>query len=250
MAATTEPEALRVAVAQQGFLFLPSKRMRSLLERSGSLADWEDFKASWDDLLLDTYMADGGRYRRRRHAVFRVMPTGAIARQPHQPHYQGREYNQLNGGIERHFEPVTETIGASASLTTILRFCAGRFGSLAPDARAWHVEVHQFRIEAKLGTEGKPTPEGMHRDGVDFVLVLLINRTNILSGTTTIAGLDKKVLSSFTLTEPLDAAIVDDSRVYHGVTAVEPIDPARPANRDVLVVTFRKSTAPRSAAPI
>ena len=41
-------------------------------------------------------------------------------------------------------------------------------------------------------------------------------------------------------TKPLDAALVDDSRVYHGVTPVEPVDPARPAYRDVLVVTFRR----------
>ncbi|HTR17943.1 MAG TPA: 2OG-Fe dioxygenase family protein, partial [Acetobacteraceae bacterium] len=39
--------------------------------------------------------------------------------------------------------------------------------------------------------------------------------------------------------EPLEAALVDDSRVYHGVTPVLPLDPARPAFRDVLVVTFR-----------
>jgi hypothetical protein len=34
--------------------------------------------------------------------------------------------------------------------------------------------------------------------------------------------------------------LVDDSRVYHGVTPVTPLDPARPAYRDVLVVTFRR----------
>ncbi len=38
----------------------------------------------------------------------------------------------------------------------------------------------------------------------------------------------------------MDAALVDDSRVYHGVTAVHPLDPAKPAFRDVLVVTFRR----------
>jgi hypothetical protein len=42
------------------------------------------------------------------------------------------------------------------------------------------------------------------------------------------------------LTAPLDAALVDDGRVYHGVTAVAPLDPALPAYRDVLVVTFRR----------
>ena len=65
----------------------------------------------------------------------------------------------------------------------------------------------------------------MHRDGVDYVLVLLIGRRNIASGTTTIHDLDKRTLGSFTLTEPFDAALVDDKRVYHGVT---PVDADRP----------------------
>ena len=83
----------------------------------------------------------------------------------------------------------------------------------------------------------------MHRDGVDWVLVLLVRRENIASGETTIHDLDRRLLGSFTLARPMDAAWVDDSRVYHGVTPVEPKDPARPAFRDVLVVTFRRLSA-------
>ena len=79
----------------------------------------------------------------------------------------------------------------------------------------------------------------MHRDGVDFVIVLLVNRANIASGTTSIHGPDGRELGRFTLTSPLDAALVDDSRVAHGVTPVKAIDPAQPAYRDVLVVTFK-----------
>jgi hypothetical protein len=100
--------------------------------------------------------------------------------------------------------------------------------------------LHQFRIEAQPGQEGRPTPEGMHRDGVDWVLVLMVRRENVESGETTIYDLARHPLGSFTLTEPLDAAWVDDSRVYHGVTPVRPLDPARPAYRDVLVLTFRR----------
>jgi hypothetical protein len=33
---------------------------------------------------------------------------------------------------------------------------------------------------------------------------------------------------------------VDDRRVMHGVTPVQPLDPAEPAYRDVLVVTFKR----------
>jgi hypothetical protein len=83
----------------------------------------------------------------------------------------------------------------------------------------------------------------MHRDGVDHVLVLLVHRENIVSGTTTIHGLDHEPLGSFTLTAPLDAALVEDARVFHGVTAVAPLDPEAPAYRDVLVVTFKRAPA-------
>jgi hypothetical protein len=103
------------------------------------------------------------------------------------------------------------------------------------------VEVHQFRIEARGGVEGRPTPEGMHRDGVDYVLVLLVNRVNIASGMTSVHDLAGKELGHFTLTAPFDAALVDDARVMHGVTPVEPLDPAEPGFRDVLVVTFRRA---------
>jgi hypothetical protein len=232
--------ALATALAQDGFAFVPARRMGPLLAEAGALTDWDRFAQSWDDLALDAYMADGGRYRRRRHAVYRVA-DGKMTRQPHQPHYQSVDYNPLHGGIERWFEPVKPEIAASASLTTILGFCRRLFGGLAPKVTAWHVELHQFRIEARIGEAGHPTPEGMHRDGVDYVLVLLVRRRNIKSGTTTIHGLDRALLGSFTLTDPLDAALVHDARVYHGVTPVEPLDPAAPAYRDVLVVTFRRA---------
>ncbi|WP_042696016.1 2OG-Fe dioxygenase family protein, partial [Azospirillum sp. B506] len=88
---------------------------------------------------------------------------------------------------------------------------------------------------------GRPTPEEMHRDGVDWVLVKLIRRENVSSGTTRIHDLAARPLGSFTLRHPLESAVVDDARVFHGVTPVEPIDPAIPAFRDVLVVTMRRA---------
>jgi hypothetical protein len=173
--------------------------------------------------------------------VLSVDPHGAITRQQHQPHYQSRAYNALQGGIERWFEPIPAEIGAGETLGTLLRFCANTFGALAPEVAAWRAEVHQFRIEARPNEPGQPTPEGVHRDGVDYVLVLLVDRINIASGTTTIhAAGSRELLGSFTLTRALDAALVDDARVFHGVTAVEAIDAEKPAYRDVLVMTFKR----------
>jgi hypothetical protein len=231
----------RRSLQTAGYAFVHATEMRSALEAVGALSDWDMFAASWNDLELDTYLADRGRYRRRRHAVYTVTRDGAVTRQPHQPHHQGEQYNRLFGGVDRWFAPVRDDVSDSQTMRTILRFCGVLFGDLTPDSRVWRVEAHQFRIEARPGEEGQPTPEGLHRDGVDFVLVLLVQRRNIDSGTTTIHGLDRESLGAFTLTHPFDAALVDDSRVYHGVTSVTPVDRAQSAFRDVLVVTFQRA---------
>ena len=234
-------QSLQASLTQEGYVFVHADAMRRALDPFGSLDDWQTFAGSWNDLEFDEHMADGGRYRRRRHAVFAAVLDGGVTREPHQPHYQGLDYNPLNGGVARWFAPVSPAVGEGRSLQTILTFCHALFGRLAPAATRWKIEVHQFRIEARPGAEGLPTPEGMHRDGVDYVLVLLVNRSNIVSGTTAIHAADGRELGRFTLTQPLDAAFVDDSRVSHGVTPVQALDASAPAFRDVLVVTFKSS---------
>ncbi|HXS52466.1 MAG TPA: 2OG-Fe dioxygenase family protein [Usitatibacter sp.] len=236
-------EALRARIVAEGFARAPATEMSALLGAPAALPDWQGFAASWDDLPLDTQLPEGHRYRRRRHAT---LSAGAgdvdFRREPHRPHYQAPQYNKLVGGIERWFEPILPMVVEGESFRRILALCLEVFGSLRPQAD-WHVECHQFRIEARREAAGQPTPEGVHRDGVDYVLVLLVNRVNIESGTTTVHAPDGRLLGSFTLTHPLDSAWVDDERVMHGVTAVRPIDPARAAHRDVLVVTFRERRA-------
>ena len=237
----TTADALHAALVDAGFAFVEGSAMRGILEHSGPLSDWDVFAASWDMLEVDPYMADGGRYRRRRHAVYSAGRMGAIRRDAHQPHFQSTDYNPLHGGIDRWFEPIADTVALGPTMTTILLCCRSLFSGLAPDAPAWRVETHQFRIEARALEAGRPTPEGLHRDGVDYVLVLLVHRQNIASGVTGIHALDGRALGSFTLRTPLDAAFVDDRRVAHGVTPVQPIDASQPAHRDVLVVTFRNA---------
>ena len=230
--------SLRSAVQADGFAFVHGRALRAMLESIGSLADWNRFADSWNELEIDFCMADGGRYRRRRYAVYECRTAACITRQPHQPHYQPVDYNPLNGGVSRWFEPVETDVGESATMRTILGSCHALFVEPGRPNRAWHVEVHQFRIEALRDEVGRPTPEGLHRDGVDYVLVLLIQRLNLADGTTMIYGAGGRHLGHFTLTDPFDAALVDDSRVFHGVTPVRALDPQSPAHRDVLVVTF------------
>ena len=233
-------DSLVAQVQQQGFSFCPSATMQAwlLAQDADALVDWDNFAASWQGMPLDDYMADGGRYRRRRYAVLSANLTGEIKLEAHQPHYQSLDYNRLNGGVARHFEAIPASIIHGPTMQHTLAFCRDIFSRLKPEQN-WHIEVHQFRIESNQGAQGKPTPEGIHRDGVDFVYVMMVKRENISSGTTTMHDLTQQTLDSFTLADPLDVAIVDDHRCLHGVTPILPINPEQAAFRDVLVITFR-----------
>ena len=234
--------SLVAGLRQDGFCLVEADDTARLLGVE-AMDDWDAFAASWDDLGLDRFMADGGRYRRRRFAAFAVTPD-AIVRKPHQPHYQSRDYNSLNGGVQRWFEPVSDAIARHPVTLELFRVGLAAFAPLTVDPpAAWHVELHQFRIEADGQTAGQPTPEGAHRDGVDWVIVMLTARHNVASGVTDIFTPSGERLGAFTLTRPGDAVFLNDHRVLHGVTAIHPLEPGEPARRDVLVATFRREAA-------
>lgn len=224
------------AVRKTGFVFVPAADMSQMLGLQP--ADFAPFAATWEALGPDLFMADGGRYRKRRHAVFTVR-EGELSRQAHQPHYQSRDYNTLNGGVQRWFDPVTEAAAASPVLVALVRRAYDWLVELEERrGLAWRMEMHQFRIDANASETGRPTPEGMHRDGVDYVIVMLIDRLNVSSGETSIATLDGRPLGSFTLKDRGDCVFLDDRRVAHGVTPITPFDLNNPAHRDALVLTF------------
>lgn len=241
--AQAQLDILAARVVADDFCFLPAAATRACLDAlaPGWCQGWPAFAASWDALEPDLYMADGGRYRRRRYATLSAPAwAGALRLEPEQPHFQSLDYNRLNGGVARHFAPIRTQMLQAATLQAMLAFGLELFRRLHP-GNAAHVEVHQFRIEARPGVAGLPTPEGVHRDGVDFVLVVMVRRENVESGTTGIFTPEGRALDHFTLTDACDAALVNDQRALHGVTPIVALDAARPAWRDVLVATYRRA---------
>ncbi|MFN3448208.1 MAG: 2OG-Fe dioxygenase family protein [Roseococcus sp.] len=206
-------------------------------------ASLADFAASWARLEPDNFMADGGRYRRRRHANFLALPGEAAHRRGlHRPHFQATVHNRLNGGVDRWFAPVEEAAARHPACQGLLALGREVADALHPGT-PWFVEMHQFRIEARPGAPGLPTPEGVHHDGVAVVLIAMIARTNLRGGETLVTDPEGRELARFTLDGLLDLAVLDDRRVMHGVTPVEPADPALPSCRDVLVLTWQPAAA-------
>jgi hypothetical protein len=189
---------------------------------------------SWNDLPADAYLRDGGRYRRRRHSCY-VVDGADVRPAPHRAHWQPIEYNALHGGLERWFEPVTAPVAAAPAWSQLLRGL-GALCSEVRGAQPWFVEAHQFRIDTTDGI-GRPTPEGAHRDGVDFVAVLLVDRVGVKGGETRVFEATGPHGLRFTLTEPWTLLMLDDARVVHESTPIQPLQDG--GHRDTLVLTLR-----------
>jgi hypothetical protein len=192
------------------------------------------WRTSWNDLPSDNYLKDGGHYRRRRHSCF-VAQDGGLVQAPHRAHWQPVEYNALHGGMERWFEPMAPEVVDNADWRKLLMGLAGLASGLK-GPRPWYLEAHQFRIDTTDGI-GRPTPEGAHRDGVDLVAVFLVAREGIKGGETRVFEADGPAGLRFTLTQPWSLLLLDDERVIHESTPIQPV--ADPAYRDTLVVTLR-----------
>lgn len=237
--AFTYPDQLDVQLRQQGWAVLSPRGVQELstcsLDELGRLRD------SWNDLPPDTYLKDGGRYRKRRHSSF-VVEGDRVEPAPHRAHWQPVEYNALHGGMERWFEPLSNEMIHLPSWSALLVALGELFAKLrAPQGGRWYIEAHPFRIDTEGGV-GRPTPEGAHRDGVDFVAVVFIGRQGVRGGETRVFDAAGPQGVRFTLEQPWTVLLLDDQQVIHESTPLlplDPADPAVPAHRDTLVLTYR-----------
>lgn len=210
--------------------------------------DLQRLAASWHRLPADAWLRDGGRYRRRRHGCWWSAGDGSTPPEPvpHRAHWQPVSYNALHGGIERWFDPVEPAVATDAAWLRLIAGLADCATALrgAPAGGRWAVEAHQFRIDTTDGI-GRPTPEGAHRDGVDLVAVILVARHAIRGGETRVFDATGPAGLRFTLEQPWSLLLLDDVRVIHETTPIQPLAGAAGEGdaglgwRDTLVVTCR-----------
>ena len=192
---------------------------------------------SWNRLPADAHLRDGGHYRFRRHDSYVLdIDADQLTLVPHRAHWQPVIYNALHGGFERWFEPIEATISSHPAWQALIRQL-GLLLAQAKPAKQWFIEAHQFRVDTTGGI-GRPTPEGAHRDGVDFVAVLMLGRHQIKGGETRVFEADGPHGVRFTLTEPWSTLLLDDERVIHESTPIQPT--GEHGWRDTLVLTFRQ----------
>ena len=228
----TPVDQLTPNLARHGYAVLSAD---SVCRLAGlELAALQALQPSWDGLPPDRYLKDGGRYRRRRHASL-VVEGDAVRPVPHRAHWQPLSYNALHGGMQRWFEPMADAVLSQPAWQRLMLWL-GRVASDVQGVQPWYAEAHQFRIDTTDGI-GRPTPEGAHRDGVSWVAVFLVGRHGIKGGETRVFDIDSPRGLRFTLTEPWSLLLLDDQRVIHETTPIQPVEGE--GWRDTLVITLR-----------
>lgn len=230
---TSAPDVL-ADMREHGYAVLTAETVAAVC--GAAPGDFEHLRDSWNALAPDRHLLDAGHYRKRRHACF-VIEAGCIQRAPHRAHWQSREYNALHGGLRRWFEPVDDSTVNNPVWSRLLLGLSAQCSKLKSVQR-WYVEAHQFRIDTSDGI-GRPTPEGAHRDGVDFVAVLIVDRVDIRGGETRVFEASGPNGQRFTLDAPWSLLLLDDSRVIHESTPIQPLDDNGGGHRDTLVLTWR-----------
>ena len=230
----TPTKELAQALRSQGYVVASAETVAEMSQVP--LANLLNLRQFWEGLPRDPYLKDGGRYRSRRHASYEIK-GGHLNLVPHRAHWQSVDYNALHGGIERWFEPVQTALLNDPAWQSLLLGLAQVLSGLKP-VKTWFVEAHQFRIDTTDGI-GRPTPEGAHRDGVDFVAVFLLDRVGIKGGETRIFDASGSAGLRFTLAQPWSVLLMNDERMIHESTPIQPLGDY--GYRDTLVLTFRSN---------
>jgi len=222
------------SLTDAGYVFLSAAEAATILQLD--LAQLNALRDTWSRLPRDTYLRDGGSYRARRHSCFvQTFSSGVVTAVPRRPHWQPTSYNALHGGLERWYEPIEQEVVTAPVWGKLVAGIGTVFERVRP-VDQWFIEAHQFRIDTTNGI-GRPTPEGAHRDGVDFVAVILAGRRNVRGGETHVFDASGPAGVRFTMQEPWAMLLMDDARVIHETTPIQP-DQEQGA-RDTLVLTYR-----------
>lgn len=250
--ATASPQDISRRLRTDGYA---SGRIDDALGPAGPLTTipaWHAFLGSWDRLATDPFMADGGTYRLRRYSEFDCAASPAdspgpasVRLHPHRAYHQTKDINYLNGGADRLFEPFEPAVAEGEVVRTLLGWCAQRLDEASGRPGTWFAQCFQNRILARSSDGGKPTPEGIHRDGVDYVFTVVVARHSITGGVSSLYpaladGGHGSPLVSVRLDPPADFLLNDDELTLHGVTPVLPEIPGGDGYRDTFIAVLTR----------
>lgn len=189
----------------------------------------EDIKPFFNNLPVDPYIK--GNYRYRRLSRF-IVSGNELIKLPHGYLFQSKEYNPLVGDIKREFAELDDALIELESFRKIVLAYSDSC-KLHPEAE---IGVHQIRTTCSQSNYGNPAPEGIHKDGTDFIGIFSVARENLQGGETHLytAKKEKPVFSK--VLNPGEMLLINDHEFFHFTSPIKPTSD-KEGIRDVFVLT-------------
>lgn len=184
-----------------------------------------ELQRGFDGIQQDPYCPGEYRYR----AATRFRRGERFERLPRVPLYQSGEYNPIQGygGLARHYPDLHDRLATAPALALVMQTW---MEMIADDVQT--LSVHQIRTM----TPGEPVPEGKHRDGNDWVGLIVCRRHNLAPdcGVTRVWDRQERVIFEGILQEG-EMISFDDRLTFHDTSKIVALDGQ--GWRDVLVLS-------------
>lgn len=188
-----------------------------------------DLQASFNNLPPDQYAEK--RLRSRRYSRY-LLNNGTLKHLSHKDFMQSKSINKAVGDVERNFEEIEsklETNPAFVKMFTEFR----DHTNLSADSV---IEAHQIRWHCKRFVK-IPAPEGIHKDGFDFIAMYMVNTHNVDGGDIMIYPSLDAPPSFRKKLNPGDYVMLNDKKLYHYAAPLVPNANDEEGFWDLIVLT-------------
>ena len=148
--------------------------------------------------------------------------------------YQKRKINRFAGGKVRKFKAIDSKV-----LNGFAHIFEKNFLKKIT-MKKMEIGFHQLRIKCGKNFVGYPVPEGWHKDGFDYVIILNIGSKNIKGGVSRIKNKIDNDHDAFSwFLKKGEYILVNDRKFFHYTDPINVMDNKLEGSRDTLVVTVR-----------
>jgi hypothetical protein len=269
-AALAEIHAIRARYVRDRAVFVRGGHLSKILSALGATPESDaELETVSDGLPPDPTL----EFRRSRNARFCFdTGTGRVYRTEAQPFVLTSEedFVRHDSGQIRHFAGIDARTQSNATFQALLLFQLLVTGEveithrpgLDYDSDKWICTAFHLRTVSTAELTGEPALEGVHSDGVDHTMTVLLGVRNMTddSAMTCIHDMQERNGTRWQDVDPelaiarwrhsdfLDTLLVADHERKHSVSAVERKNPAEPARRDMLILFTRRPALPGHAS--
>ena len=176
----------------------------------------ESFKKSYDNLPYDSYI--NNKTRQRRYGNYRLIN---LDNKKFNIYHTGTNSFKQNvsdsRGVERVFDLIEDPY--NPFIYNFLTMTA-QLTNINHPVQELLIDIHQVRQIVYPGINSHNSAEGIHQDGVNYIIsACVLNRFNISGGYSSVYDNDKKHIYSALLQED-ELIFQDDTMLYHYVTPI------------------------------